>query len=814
VYKTLGSKLNFIVLFLFFCFCFIPKSEAFELTNKEEYWEFNEGSGQIYKTEEDIRLEQSGVTDIFPYIRSITPLEFLQKNSSLLVSIQYTSLNNFGTGLMMTKNLPPKHLASDTPSNRLFYIWNDGPGGLGLYSWVCPNDMQTCSLPYKLHDLGRANFNVNHFNFINENGKIVFEVNNVKLGHYVNTDELPRFIWIGNPEKTSSTDHWSNFVIKSIYSTTTSTTPEEKTPIVVIPGMGASVDYEALLSGNDGTNWHVPEYVNAYDNLINSLTDQGYEIDKDLHVFAYDWRKPILDNADKLSAYLLSLGIDSENKAQFVSHSMGGLVARSYLEKYGNGNISKLITVGTPRQGSTDAYPLWQAGKTFDNIWWANAVLSVASLTDRNWSDKPIETLRKNIPSIAQILPTFDHISMNNSLVPVDSMKHKNTFLPKPPIPDGLDNMIDVIYGTDIETKQVIKTEVRTRIDRMWGVWDDGKPIKKNPFVYGQGDGTVLAMSAVSNANNLFELSLDHTDLIWNEVGVTKILERLGLEINPSLVLDTPDNNSEFVSVALRSPGRLSVCKENICDDDLGYMSDDKKVALLPTGAGNYQIVVTSTGDSGDYGLSVDSGLDLLDRAIIHGHLTSGKQDVYEAVVSESGDVSILPDTDTLHDSIRRVWDQIRVIEKNFDKKLAVTKSLSATTKDRYRLTQLSRLELIYLLSRSYKYGTDETTRLGLELWRLLDIDDESFWQDKSVSYPKYKHDLMYKVRSRLSDLILKTGKFSDDNILLAHAISESHDLLSDLDDLDPKTQTGLYKAKINSVDSWLLLSLKVRHVK
>jgi pimeloyl-ACP methyl ester carboxylesterase len=787
-------------LYIFFLFIFFPANAFASWIILPEGYETNIDSFPI--------TLNSITPQTYPFIHSV-----IDDDTTILnLDVSITGNLSYGAGFGISNKLPTYGQTQDlAPDDYIFLVWPTSPEKVSIFTSLCSEVSVNCihgKSVYKIYSSGTSSMKAKIV-YDNERYSVFINDELIFLSHA--TDFIWKHSWLGQPQKTTTTQIWptvslNNYLIDSVIQT--------KSPVVIIPGMGASVDYEALLSGNDGTNWHVPEYVNAYDNLINSLTDQGYEIDKDLHVFAYDWRKPILDNADKLSAYLLSLGIDSENKAQFVSHSMGGLVARSYLEKYGNGNISKLITVGTPRQGSTDAYPLWQAGKTFDNIWWANAVLSVASLTDRNWSDKPIETLRKNIPSIAQILPTFDHISMNNSLVPVDSMKHKNTFLPKPPIPDGLDNMIDVIYGTDIETKQVIKTEVRTRIDRMWGVWDDGKPIKKNPFVYGQGDGTVLAMSAVSNANNLFELSLDHTDLIWNEVGVTKILERLGLEINPSLVLDTPDNNSEFVSVALRSPGRLSVCKENICDDDLGYMSDDKKVALLPTGAGNYQIVVTSTGDSGDYGLSVDSGLDLLDRAIIHGHLTSGKQDVYEAVVSESGDVSILPDTDTLHDSIRRVWDQIRVIEKNFDKKLAVTKSLSATTKDRYRLTQLSRLELIYLLSRSYKYGTDETTRLGLELWRLLDMDDESFWQDKSVSYPKYKHDLMYKVRSRLSDLILKTGKFSDDNILLAHAISESHDLLSDLDDLDPKTQTGLYKAKINSVDSWLLLSLKVRHVK
>lgn len=38
-----------------------------------------------------------------------------------------------------------------------------------------------------------------------------------------------------------------------------------------------------------------------------------------------------------------------------VAHSMGGLVARAYLRKYGSGKVLRLLTIGTPHHGSIEA---------------------------------------------------------------------------------------------------------------------------------------------------------------------------------------------------------------------------------------------------------------------------------------------------------------------------------------------------------------------------------------------------------------------------------------------------------------------------
>src|SRR4029079_10856676 len=39
-----------------------------------------------------------------------------------------------------------------------------------------------------------------------------------------------------------------------------------------------------------------------------------------------------------------------------VGHSMGGLVARAYLRRYGGAKVRRVITIGTPHRGSVQAY--------------------------------------------------------------------------------------------------------------------------------------------------------------------------------------------------------------------------------------------------------------------------------------------------------------------------------------------------------------------------------------------------------------------------------------------------------------------------
>lgn len=77
-------------------------------------------------------------------------------------------------------------------------------------------------------------------------------------------------------------------------------------------------------------------------------------------VYALSYGPPlgsIEDFADQLATKIDAVRTATgAAKVIVVGHSMGGLVARAYVRKYGGGKVARLITVGTPHEGSVHAY--------------------------------------------------------------------------------------------------------------------------------------------------------------------------------------------------------------------------------------------------------------------------------------------------------------------------------------------------------------------------------------------------------------------------------------------------------------------------
>jgi pimeloyl-ACP methyl ester carboxylesterase len=103
--------------------------------------------------------------------------------------------------------------------------------------------------------------------------------------------------------------------------------------------------------------------VNQYGFLLDDLGLCGFsetDTPPTLYVCAYDWRRSNIDASDKL-ADVLDRAVQEhghEIEIVLIAHSMGGLVARCYLEsgKYvaraAHARVSALITLGTPHRGS------------------------------------------------------------------------------------------------------------------------------------------------------------------------------------------------------------------------------------------------------------------------------------------------------------------------------------------------------------------------------------------------------------------------------------------------------------------------------
>jgi pimeloyl-ACP methyl ester carboxylesterase len=122
--------------------------------------------------------------------------------------------------------------------------------------------------------------------------------------------------------------------------------------------------------------------------------------------FPYDWRLSNQFNAQRLAGvvvpHLERWRHHTQNhdaKLILISHSMGGLIARWFLEKLGGREVTRtLITIGTPYQGSLNALSALVNG-----VFVGLGRLGIA-----------VDELVRSFPSVYQLLPTYPCIDMGD----------------------------------------------------------------------------------------------------------------------------------------------------------------------------------------------------------------------------------------------------------------------------------------------------------------------------------------------------------------------------------------------------------------
>jgi hypothetical protein len=167
----------------------------------------------------------------------------------------------------------------------------------------------------------------------------------------------------------------------------------------VVPGLVKIDGYSTILQMIHST----------FDVVPGSLTDRG---PANFIEFPYDWR---LDNRvhgrrlatlieERLPEWRKHSG-DSQARVIFVAHSMGGLIARHYLEVLeGWRNCSALITFGTPYRGSLNALNFLTNG--YKNLF--------VDLTNA----------MRSFPSVHQLLPIYKVLRVGAEYVRVAEANH------------------------------------------------------------------------------------------------------------------------------------------------------------------------------------------------------------------------------------------------------------------------------------------------------------------------------------------------------------------------------------------------------
>lgn len=313
--------------------------------------------------------------------------------------------------------------------------------------------------------------------------------------------------------------------------------------------------------------------------------------------FDYDWRLSNFYNAEQLKAFIDRKVPNKDTKVDIVAHSMGGLIARLYVQSFGGDQrVNNLIMFGTPHQGSVKVFRRLKEG--FDN--WPSAlsgglaeiqktILSFPSTyqllpsydaccafskTGTNQDAEYLSVFDKNLWSRLLWLPEEFKSSKGNQFIDTQLKEARRLFdLMKAPVfsdPANSDRAVYVANG-------FIKTWSRVYFHP-----ENGAIMS---YVENAGDGTVLMDSAVNG--NMRNLRLSHkeherifdgkdpvlllkailSDTIWHKGdsdftkilldarGSSFLLHSIGYEVQPQVL--TPDSTG-VLTLSLEGDRRLA----------------------------------------------------------------------------------------------------------------------------------------------------------------------------------------------------------------------------------------------------------------
>jgi PKD repeat protein/N-acetylneuraminic acid mutarotase len=314
-------------------------------------------------------------------------------------------------------------------------------------------------------------------------------------------------------------------------------------PIIFLPGfMGSDSDVlgkgmdsilgetKWTLFGEGGTNWFVSAFgkraAHPYEDLEPTL-EANQETKGRLKKCPYDWRLPVGQSAQD---YLVPC-IQSELKRSgltgviLVCHSMGGLLARSYIQspQYA-GDVKRLIMVGTPNYGSPQTYYPWAGGKLAPGTdaglrrlldFWidahrrvnADANLEIVRVSS-DW-----EVIHTSFPSVGNLMPFFSNptegylLSSEDSNIsnPEGKAIHPYGALDQEytnPLLASLDASKDLLLSRvpavsivgGVEVKTLLYPLVGNESDHSAQVWKDGIPKtdEQGRFLYYSSEDTAL----------------------------------------------------------------------------------------------------------------------------------------------------------------------------------------------------------------------------------------------------------------------------------------------------------------------------------
>lgn len=474
---------------------------------------------------------------------------------------------------------------------------------------------------------------------------------------------------------------------------------ESLEPVVIVPGIVGSWNADVILKNKVGEGeWKFLSIDKTWDKMILELEDAGYEIGENLIIAFYDWRKNNIDSANNYLIPAIDKALENSptGKVNILAHSMGGLVARAYIQSGDyRGDVNKLIMLGTPNLGSADIYVIW-AGGEIPGGWstlqrtLAGRYIDFLGISNTGVSGD-VETVRTFIPSVGELLQIYDFLqdSEGNLKSYHDLTDTKNHFLED--LRGGAESLTNLggiitIAGTSSPTIATIPVVAKNFLDG--DKWTDGKPQPLKPVPNStEGDNRVMSWSATLNQWDIEpQLSLNpnifqklfawfapkvHAYPDWGTFLITKevssdhgSLPTLtirdvfdALSLNPESIpsyapLAEPDNIVSFwfaspVIVKVTDPQGRVITKDSNDIPGAAYTGETDpngvKLVLIENGlSGEYKIELTGTGD-GEYHILSSVTADEFDEVTItQDNIT--RDEVHEYTVKMSTTEPLAPE--------------------------------------------------------------------------------------------------------------------------------------------------------------------------
>jgi pimeloyl-ACP methyl ester carboxylesterase len=284
-----------------------------------------------------------------------------------------------------------------------------------------------------------------------------------------------------------------------------------------------------------------PFVIHQYDGLLDTLEELGFKKKQKLFIFKYDWRKSNFDSAKELKRFVDDNEVLKGQKFSIVAHSMGGLVARIYINRYGGATgVDRLLTLGTPHLGSLKAYRMFMEG------------LSGLPRSMALASDEQIRSVIFSFPSLYELLPAFeskhpccilgapDFEGREPINIQDDKWWWKYKWIPEEYRKSPKKEFVAQAFRSTRELREILDEKplvsMRTvagdfhdTLERVYLNKDNGKPVRWTNWV---GDGTVVERSAANREIPEAAAAITEHATIFSDQSVKSWLRRQLIDVD------------------------------------------------------------------------------------------------------------------------------------------------------------------------------------------------------------------------------------------------------------------------------------------